>query len=108
MSDDRMITKVMGLLAKAESTTPEEAEALLAKATELMVRHEIDEAMLASAQGRLVDEVIEKKITFKGTYALPQRDLMFAIGRAQGFKLLQGGYDSIKTGTWVGRGNRRS
>lgn len=31
--EERMINKVMMLLAKAESTTPEEAEALVAKAT---------------------------------------------------------------------------
>ena len=38
------------MLAKAESTTfPDEAEALTAKAQELMDRHAIDRAMLAAS-----------------------------------------------------------
>jgi hypothetical protein len=46
-SDQRLLSKVRALLAKAESTTfPEEAEALTAKAQELMARHEIDAALL--------------------------------------------------------------
>jgi hypothetical protein len=47
--DARMLEKVRALLAKAESTTfPEEAEALSAKAQELMARHAIDAAMIAA------------------------------------------------------------
>ena len=42
-----MLERVRALLAKAESSTfPAEAEALTAKAQELMARHAIDEAML--------------------------------------------------------------
>lgn len=45
---DQWLRRVQALLAKAESTEfPEEAEALVAKAQELMTRHSIDEAMLA-------------------------------------------------------------
>jgi hypothetical protein len=51
-ADSRMLAKVRALLAKAESTTfPEEAEALSAKAQELMARHAIDEAMVGHAGG---------------------------------------------------------
>ncbi|MFF3817179.1 DUF2786 domain-containing protein [Streptomyces bluensis] len=47
--DDRMLSRIRGLLAKAEATGfPEEAEALSAKAQELMARHSIDEALLAA------------------------------------------------------------
>jgi len=50
--DGRILEKVRALLAKAESTTfPEEAEALSAKAQELMARHSIDEAMVGAAEG---------------------------------------------------------
>ena len=50
--DPRVLEKVRALLAKAESTTfPEEAEALSAKAQELMARHAIDEAMVDDASG---------------------------------------------------------
>ncbi|MFJ8334640.1 DUF2786 domain-containing protein [Streptomyces sp. NPDC094437] len=45
----RMLTRIRALLAKAEATGfPEEAEALTAKAQELMARHSVDEALLAS------------------------------------------------------------
>ncbi|MFE2532701.1 DUF2786 domain-containing protein [Streptomyces sp. NPDC059371] len=47
--ETRMLTRIRALLAKAEATGfPEEAEALSAKAQELMARHTIDEALLAA------------------------------------------------------------
>jgi hypothetical protein len=50
--DRRILNRVRALLAKAESTTfPDEAEALTAKAQELMARHAIDHAMLHHAAG---------------------------------------------------------
>lgn len=46
----KVLERVRGLLAKAESTDfADEAEALVAKAQELMTRHAIDEAWLARA-----------------------------------------------------------
>ncbi|MFF4806007.1 DUF2786 domain-containing protein [Streptomyces sp. NPDC001351] len=48
-AESRMLTRIRALLAKAEATGfPEEAEALSAKAQELMARHSIDEALLAA------------------------------------------------------------
>ncbi|MFE4670221.1 DUF2786 domain-containing protein [Streptomyces sp. NPDC056716] len=45
----RTLTRIRALLAKAEATGfPEEAEALSAKAQELMARHSVDAALLAS------------------------------------------------------------
>ncbi|MEV8307317.1 DUF2786 domain-containing protein [Streptomyces flavidovirens] len=53
--EPRMLTRVRALLAKAEATDyPDEAEALTAKAQELMARHSIDAALLA-AQGHTGD-----------------------------------------------------
>ncbi|MFJ6485567.1 DUF2786 domain-containing protein [Streptomyces sp. NPDC091682] len=50
--EPRMLGRIRALLAKAEATTfPDEAEALSAKAQELMARHTVDEALLA-ASGR--------------------------------------------------------
>ncbi|GHJ91670.1 hypothetical protein SNE510_11890 [Streptomyces sp. NE5-10] len=47
--EPRMLTRIRALLAKAEATGyPEEAEALTAKAQELMARHSLDEAGLAA------------------------------------------------------------
>jgi hypothetical protein len=49
--DDRMLSRIRALLAKAEATGfPEEAEALSAKAQELMARHSIGEALLAARE----------------------------------------------------------
>ncbi|MER5771325.1 DUF2786 domain-containing protein [Streptomyces sp. NPDC001985] len=45
--EPRMLGRIRALLAKAEATTfPEEAEALTAKAQELMARHSVDDAAL--------------------------------------------------------------
>ncbi|MER6613658.1 DUF2786 domain-containing protein [Streptomyces xantholiticus] len=47
--EPRMLGRIRALLAKAEATGyPEEAEALTAKAQELMARHSVDEALLAA------------------------------------------------------------
>ncbi|RPE41895.1 uncharacterized protein DUF2786 [Streptomyces sp. Ag109_O5-1] len=47
--ESRTLTRIRALLAKAEATGyPEEAEALSAKAQELMARHSVDEALLAA------------------------------------------------------------
>ncbi|MFJ9310930.1 DUF2786 domain-containing protein [Streptomyces cyaneofuscatus] len=47
--EPRILTRIRALLAKAEATGfPEEAEALTAKAQELMARHSIDEALIAA------------------------------------------------------------
>ncbi|MFH8608910.1 DUF2786 domain-containing protein [Streptomyces sp. NPDC018029] len=47
--EPRTLTRIRALLAKAEATGfPEEAEALTAKAQELMARHSLDEALLAA------------------------------------------------------------
>ncbi|MEU9573294.1 DUF2786 domain-containing protein [Streptomyces massasporeus] len=48
-TESRMLTRIRALLAKAEATGfPEEAEALSAKAQELMARHSVDEVLLAA------------------------------------------------------------
>lgn len=65
--------KIDGLLKKAESTgSPEEAEALTAKAQELMTKYAIDEAMLAAAAGdkaKAVQTIVQDHIDYTGSYA---------------------------------------
>ncbi|MCM0675758.1 DUF2786 domain-containing protein, partial [Micromonospora phytophila] len=52
-SGSRMLDRVRALLAKAESTTfPAEAEALTGKAQELIARHSVDQALLATGAER--------------------------------------------------------
>lgn len=51
-ADARLLDRVRGLLAKAESTEyPAEAEAYTAKAQELITRHSLDEALLEARAG---------------------------------------------------------
>jgi len=52
-ADERMLSKIRALLAKAESTEfAEEAEALSGRAQELMAKYSIDHALLAAESGR--------------------------------------------------------
>lgn len=76
---EKFADKIGKLLAKAESTTPEEAELLLQKAQELMSRYSIDEAMVAAARGvESAEKVVEERIVYTGIF----REAAFDIGRA--------------------------
>lgn len=78
------MAKVLGLLAKAESTEyPAEAEALFGKASELMARHAIDEAML-SAAGKHKGAIIKQMtVVCDAPYASAKSSLFAAIAGAQ-------------------------
>ena len=82
--DDRVLEKVRALLAKAESTTfPEEAEALSAKAQELMARHAIDEAMVGDAEG-FDDEPTGRRLPVDDPYARAKSILLAEVASANG------------------------
>lgn len=71
--------RVRALLAKAESTPyPAEAEALLAKAQELITRHAIDTAELSGPCRRVGHETI----TFEGSYSQERTQIWNAVARA--------------------------
>ncbi|HEU5084748.1 MAG TPA: DUF2786 domain-containing protein [Acidimicrobiales bacterium] len=80
--DPGVLHKVRSLLAKAESTTfPDEAEALSAKAQQLMDRHAIDRAMLAAAGGG--DPTPEgRTLVVESPYARPKFQLLSELARA--------------------------
>ncbi|MDQ3979233.1 MAG: DUF2786 domain-containing protein [Actinomycetota bacterium] len=80
-----VLARVRALLAKAESTTfPEEAEALTAKAQELMTRHSVDQAMLeANGHGRST-EVVGWRIGIDDPYATAKSVLLNHIAGASG------------------------
>lgn len=101
---EKIIDKVLKLLRKAESTTPEEADALISKAQEIMTRHTIDEAMLAAARGdQAPDEIIERRIAFKGTYAMSHQSLGLAVARGAGFRTLVSHWDKTHRFVfWIG------
>jgi len=79
---DRMLERVRALLAKAESTEfPEEAEALTAKAQQLMALHSIDAALLdAESGGGEVPEAI--RIGVDAPYEAAKAALLNAVGGA--------------------------
>ncbi|HVL98191.1 MAG TPA: DUF2786 domain-containing protein [Egibacteraceae bacterium] len=79
--DERMLARVRSLLAKAESTEfDEEAEALTAKAQELIARHAIDEALLHT--GDDVGEPSARRIPVEDPYADAKASLLTQIAGA--------------------------
>ncbi|MBX3314676.1 MAG: DUF2786 domain-containing protein [Actinobacteria bacterium] len=87
---DAWLDRVSALLAKAESTEyPEEAEALLAKAQELMSRHAIDEAMLARS-GRRASAIGTRTIVVPPPYATAKASLLGAVAQANDCRVVMG------------------
>ncbi|MEV0601338.1 DUF2786 domain-containing protein [Streptomyces sp. NPDC050315] len=80
-SEPRVLGRIRGLLAKAESTAfPEEAEALSAKAQELMARHSVSEALLAGAAPADGPEAL--RIGVEGPYENAKALLLDAVATA--------------------------
>jgi hypothetical protein len=78
---DGKLAKIRALLAKAESTTfPEEAEALTAKAQELIVRHRIDRVLLDA--GTNADGPVGRRIWLDNPYADAKAQLLHVIATA--------------------------
>lgn len=82
----RALGRIRGLLAKAEATDyAEEAEALSAKAQELMARHSIDEALLDRADGApggRTDGPSAVRIGIEGPYEQAKALLLDAVAAA--------------------------
>jgi len=80
--------KIAKLLAKAESTTPEEAEALTAKAQELMAQYAIDEAMIEAARGFSGEssKYTEEEFVSIGIYRFPLAELTHRVLIVNGLK----------------------
>ncbi|HEU0041233.1 MAG TPA: DUF2786 domain-containing protein, partial [Jiangellaceae bacterium] len=81
-SDDALLARVRALLAKAESTTyPAEAEALSAKAQELMSRHSIEQAML-DAHHHAETPTSARRLWIDAPYAGPKSLLIHEVAEA--------------------------
>lgn len=79
--DERMLSRVRALLAKAESTEyDKEAEALTAKAQELIARHAIDEALLHADDDVGAPSV--RRIPVADPYANAKSSLLAEVARA--------------------------
>lgn len=80
--EEKILARVRGLLAKAESTEfVDEAEALTAKAAELIAKYGIDRALLASA-GKVRDEIGQMRLTIDSPYAMDKCVLLNSIAMA--------------------------
>ncbi|MDN3296130.1 DUF2786 domain-containing protein [Streptomyces ficellus] len=80
--EPRMLARIRALLAKAEATGyPQEAEALTAKAQELMARHSLDEAALA-ARTHSAEEPAAIRIGVDAPYETAKAILLDAVAAA--------------------------
>jgi hypothetical protein len=89
--DDRALRRIRALLVKAESTEfPEEAEALTAKAQELMTRHAVDAALLGagSAPGAPGVAVDTRRVHVADPYVRAKMQLLGAVAEANGVRLV--------------------
>jgi hypothetical protein len=90
-AEETWTSRIQALLTKAESTEfPEEAEALLAKAQELMVRHAIDEAMLARGGRGPEDQVTTEIVVVQAPYATAKASLLGSVARANQCRTVMG------------------
>jgi len=82
-------TETIGkLLRKAESTTPEEAELLFAKAAELMAKYQITEAMLHAAKPEARGTVQREIFTSVSIWRYPINELKWRLAIAMGLKVI--------------------
>jgi len=75
------------LLAKAESTTPEEAEALTEHAERLMLKYGIEQARIDEQRlrnGEAQEEIVRERMLFTGAYARDIRELGANVAHALG------------------------
>lgn len=101
MTDEKLIERLRKILAMAEGAgTKEEAEAFTAKATELMIKHSIDEAMLSKGGTKTSEAIIMRDFLIEG-YAKAKMQLLHNIAAAMGCKSVytpntrQSGWKSI-------------
>ena len=81
-ADDRALSRIRALLAKAESTEfAEEAEALSTRAQELMAKYSIDHALLAAQEGE-EETPGGRRIPVDNPYESPKVQLLTEVARA--------------------------
>jgi hypothetical protein len=86
--DQKLLTKIRALLAKAEATTfAEEAESFSAKAQELMARYTIDAALL-NVDTDSVIEVRGRRVHIDDPFATSKAQLLGAVAYANGGRVV--------------------
>jgi hypothetical protein len=87
-ADERLLGKIRALLAKAESTEfGEEAEALSARAQELMAKYSIDHALLAAESGH-TEEPCGRRIAVDNPYEAPKASLLQTVAQANRCRII--------------------
>ena len=85
----RQLARVRALLAKAESTTYEaEAEALTAKAQELITRHALERLLARSDAGEATSSVATRRMWIDAPYVTPKAMLVNAVAGANRSKVV--------------------
>ncbi len=98
-ADDRRLATVRGLLAKAEATEfPEEAEAFFNKASELIARFAIDEAMLWASAPPGREEPGEIRLVVLAPYVTQKAVLVGRVAGAHGCRAIRFGAGSAPSG----------
>jgi hypothetical protein len=81
-ADERLLSRIRALLAKAESTEfAEEAEALSGRAQELMAKYSIDHALLAAEKGQ-AEAPGGRRIAVDNPYEAPKATLLQIVAQA--------------------------
>lgn len=98
-ADDRRLSTIRGLLAKAEATQfPEEAEAFFDKASEMIARFAVDEAALWAASSGSREEPGEIRLVVHPPYLGQKAVLVGAVAGAQGCQAVRFGNGSAPDG----------
>jgi hypothetical protein len=94
---DPLLARVRKLLAKAEdpACTPAEAEAFTAKATELIAKYGVDQALLAAADPA-VDPVGDRIVSLDPPYALDKAGLLAAVAVPLRCRVVRRTSDGVK------------
>lgn len=81
--DNRQLARVRALLAKAESSTfPEEAEALSAKAQELIARHSLDLVLEEAGADQPPGDVVTRRLWLDAPYVMAKAALVDVVAAA--------------------------
>jgi hypothetical protein len=87
--EESILRKVRALLAKAESTDFEhEADALTAKAQELMARHTIDEAVARGSRSGPREKPVARRVAVDDPYARAKSTLLAGIASANSVRVV--------------------
>ncbi|MGW4333500.1 DUF2786 domain-containing protein [Rhodococcus koreensis] len=89
-AEPKVLSRIRGLLAKAEATTfAEEAETLSAKAQDLMTRYAIDSAVIdAHAHTSLTDQVVTRRLLVDNPYPEAKVQLLHCVAKANNVLVL--------------------